>query len=87
MKIDYNYDGASIDILEIDDLNNSIVLSPKMENGKYSNYFNFKIINNNLEGKIYLKNLNKLMYDNQIPNIYYKKKRTLLFSVLFYGFK
>lgn len=73
MKIDNSYDGASIDILKIDNLNNLIELSPKREKNKYSNYFNFTIINNNIEGKIYVKNIKKLMYNNnQLPNIYFK---------------
>ena len=72
MKIDSSYDGASIDIIKTDDSNNFIVLSPKRENNMYSNYFNFTIINNNVQGKIYIKNLDKLMYNNQIPNIYFK---------------
>ena len=74
MKIYNSYDGASIDILKIDNSNNETIVSPKKENNKYSNYFNFTIINDeNIEGKIYIKNLNKLMYNNnQIPNIYFK---------------
>lgn len=74
MIIDNNYDGASIDILKKDDINNYVVLSPKKEKDKYSNYFNFKVSNTRkIEGKIHIKNLNKLMYKNQIPNIYFKK--------------
>lgn len=74
MIIDNNYDGASIDVLKKDDINNYAVLSPKKEKDKYSNYFNFKVLNTkNIEGKIHIKNLNKLMYKNQMPNIYFKK--------------
>ena len=67
MEIFVNYDGSSIDILEKDDVNNTLILSPKMENGVFSNYFNFKINNNSTEiGTIYVRNLNKLLFDSSI---------------------
>ena len=73
MQLNCNYDGGSIDIIQEDKKRNILILSPKQENGKYSNYYNFTITNNNdLDGTICIKNLKKMIYsgkqeDNLIP--------------------
>lgn len=66
MKIIYNYDGASIDIVEDDKTNNIIYLSLK-NNNKYNHYYNFKIDNsNNKVGTIIIKDF--------VNSFYYNKK-------------
>ena len=58
MKIIANYDGSSIDILNNNQEANSIELSLKKENGKYSQYYNFIIENNeSKEGSIFIHNI------------------------------
>ena len=60
MQIISNYDGASIDVIKNND---EIILSPKIENKKYSNYYNF-VVSNDLDKKstITLINLNNRQY-------------------------
>lgn len=70
MKIDNKYEGSSIDIIEINDINNLAKLSPKKENNQYSNYYNFVVTNDkNKEGKVYIRNLNHLLVSNNKNNI------------------
>ena len=75
MDILFDYEGASIDVLENDIKNNIITVSPKIENDAYSNYYNFKVKNDsNEEGIVYIKNLNNLLFDSDIMPFYRKDK-------------
>lgn len=63
MKIIANYDGSSIDILNNNQEANSIELSLKKENGKYSQYYNFIVENNeSKEGSIFIHNIKLSKY-------------------------
>jgi hypothetical protein len=61
MKIRTNYPGSSIDIIE--EKENRIIVSPKLEGKKYSNYYNFIVSNDDKEGIIVLKNINNQQYN------------------------
>lgn len=75
MDIKYDYEGASIKVIENNKLENILYLSLKEENNAYSHYYNFFIENNeNKEGTIYIKNMDKSpYYRKEIKNIPYTK--------------
>ena len=63
MKINKNYDGASIDIIKIGD--NEAILSLIKEKDEYSFYYNFSVNNDsNDESYIYIENFSNSMYFN-----------------------
>lgn len=63
MKIISDYEGSSIDILSYDVESNSVKLSLKKENDKYSQYYNFIVENTeNKEGTIFIKNIKLSKY-------------------------
>ena len=73
MKILTGYDGSSIQILDNNEESNTVTVSPKEENGTYSNYYNFKVKNGTSRiGTLYIKNLNKTLY-NQDSIPYYSE--------------
>lgn len=78
MDIKYNYEGASIKVIENNKSENILYLSLKEENNAYSHYYNFFIENNeNREGTIYIKNMDKSpYYRKEIKNIPYIKLDT-----------
>ena len=69
MNIFTNYDGASIDIIDTDINKNKIILSPKLENNNYANYYNFCVKNDTDKiGKIVITNLLNLQYPTSLKD-------------------
>ena len=63
MIIINNYEGSSIDIIEIDNLTNTAHLKLRDENSKASHYYNFTARNEKAKtGKIIIENINNSMY-------------------------
>ena len=73
MKIIDNYESSSIEVIENKD--QKIIVSPKLEKDGYSNYYNF-IVSNLLDkdGILIIRNLNKMKYIPNEYNLLYRDK-------------
>ena len=71
MEIINDYEGSSIEIIEIKE--NKCILSLEKENGKYSYYFNFKIITKDSNVEIIIKNIDNSQYSNSKRTVFIKE--------------